>query len=133
RGVAGLADVADDLTGANGLALLEERGAAQVHVGGVLAGAGAVDDDVVAGAALPARELHRAAAGGDDRRAAGRHDVLALVDVAGAAGAEAPRAHAEAVRAAQREGVVEEQERLDRRRRAAGLRRPRSGGRREDA
>src|SRR4051812_9827753 len=61
--VAGLADVADELAGLDGLALGDERGLAQVHVGVVLAGAGAVDDQVVAGVALEAAELRLAAAG----------------------------------------------------------------------
>ena len=57
-------------------------GLAQVHVDVVDVGALAVDDDVVAGRALGAVELHDAAARGDQRRAAAREDVVALVRVA---------------------------------------------------
>ena len=76
----------------------------------VVGGALAVDDDVVAGVGLVLGVLDDAAAGGDERGAAGRHHVLALVGVAGAAGAEAAGAEAEFVGAEDREGVAVEGE-----------------------
>ena len=109
-GVAGLADDADRLAGADGVAGLQRRGFGQVHVDEVVGGALAVDDDVVAGGALEAGVLDAAAAGGDERRAAAGHHVLALVGVAGAGGAEAAGAEAEFVGAEQREGVAVEGE-----------------------
>src|SRR3954454_2791389 len=69
-GVAGLADPADLIAGADLGALLEHRRLAQVHVDVVDAGARSVDDDVVAGTALEAGELDGAAARGDERQAA---------------------------------------------------------------
>ena len=88
-GDAGVADVADPLAGHDAVALVDERGALEVHVGVVDVGAVAVDDDVVARARLEGLAAHDAAARGDERRAAGGEDVVALVRVAGAAGAEA--------------------------------------------
>src|SRR3954454_7473412 len=88
-GVAGLADPADLIARADLRALLVHRRVAQVHVDVVDAGTRAVDDEVVARAALEARELHRAAARRDEGEAAVGHDVLALMHVAGAGGAEA--------------------------------------------
>src|SRR5262249_25543504 len=82
---------------------------AQVHVDVVDVVVGAVDDDVVAGGALELRGLDGAAAGRDELRAAVRHDVLALVRVTGAAGAEAV---AVGVLRAQRELVEVQVERV---------------------
>src|SRR3954468_10882617 len=55
--VAGIADVADPLAGADYLPLAEQRRLAQVHVDEVEAGGAAVDHDVVAGRALVAGVL----------------------------------------------------------------------------
>src|SRR6476469_1864984 len=129
-GVARVADDADLVAGHDAVALFEQGGLGEVHVGVVDAGARTVDDDVVAGVALVARVLHGAAAGGDERGSAGGEDVLALVDVARAPGAEAARRAPVAVASADREAVVEEQERARRdgvAGRAGGLRALRRG------
>src|SRR5690349_2406520 len=109
-GVAGFADHADRLPGADGVAGVQRRGFGQVGVHEVVAGAAAVDHDVVAGRALVTGVLDDAATGGDQRRPAGGHHVLALVGVTGAAGPEAAGAHPVFVRAEDREGVTVEGE-----------------------
>ncbi len=116
-----------------GRRLCSGEGSGEVRVHEVEAGALAVDHDVVAGVALVARVLDRAAAGGDQRRAAGGHHVLALVGVARPGGSEASAGVAEVVGAEEREGVPEEGEaEAERRSRLALARRapaPRSGRR----
>ena len=89
---AGVADAPSRWPAATGCALGDgDRAGLQVHedvVAAVVAG----DHDVVPGAlGLVGDPVHGAAARRDDRRALGGGDVLALVGVAGAAGAE-PRA-----------------------------------------
>src|SRR5205823_2634620 len=74
RRVARLADAADHLAGGDVVAHVEGRRLAQVRVEEVAAGAGAVDDDVVAGGRLVLAVLDPAAASGEDRRAAGGED-----------------------------------------------------------
>ena len=85
-------------------------GSLQVHVDVVDVGAVAVDDDVVAGRALGAVELHDAAARGDERRAAAREDVVALVAVTVAPRAEGGLPGAVGVASAHGEDVVDEVE-----------------------
>ena len=70
---------ADPLARANLLALAQVRASAQVHIGHVLELALAVDHDVVARGRLVLVRLHPAGLGRDDRLAALRHQVLALV------------------------------------------------------
>src|SRR4051794_34195209 len=123
--VAGFADDADRLAGADGVAGVKRRGFGQVRVHEVVGSAAAVDHEVVAGGRLEAGELDLAAAGGDQRQAAGRGHVLALVGVAGAGRAEAAGAEVEFVRAEDREGVAVEVEADDERARGARLARRR--------
>src|SRR4029078_5439913 len=82
-GGAGVADEADWLAGPHDFAGQERRGFGQVRVQEVDRLGAAVHHDVVAGQRLVAGVLDDAAAGGDQRRAAGGHRVLALVGVAG--------------------------------------------------
>ena len=96
-----------------------------MHVGVVDVGALAVDDEVVAGRALEPVELHDPAAGGDERRSAGREHVLALVRVAVALAPKAACALAVGVAAAHGELVVDEVEGAGRERLRAPRRRPR--------
>ena len=79
-----------------------------MHVDVVDVGALAVDDDVVAGRALEAVELHDAAARREHRRAAAREDVMALVDVAPALRAEGGLPRPVAVLSPDGEDVVDE-------------------------
>src|SRR5260221_13372859 len=109
-GVAGLADHPDRFSGADRHPLLQRRGFEQVHVGHVETRALAVDDYVVAGGALVSRVLNAAAAGGDQRRSALCHHVLALVGVAGASCSETAGGAAVVVGAEDREGVAIEVE-----------------------
>src|SRR5262249_54035435 len=109
-GVAGVADDPDRLPGADRFAGVQRRRLGQVRVQEVEAGPLAVDNHVVGGRARISGVLDGAAAGCDERRAAGGHRVLALMGVAGASRAEAPRAHAEFVRAEDRELVAVEGE-----------------------
>ena len=106
-GAAGVADEADRLAGVDVVALVDEGGVAQVHVGVVVALVLAVDDDVVARARLVVLELDDAAAGRDERGPALGEGVLALVP---AAAAERSGAGAQRVRAADREDVALEEE-----------------------
>ena len=97
---AGVADRADPLARGDRRALGDDdRAGLQVHedvVAAVVAG----DHDVVARALRPGRRSSaRCRRRRDDRRALGGGDVLALVGVAGAAGAEARALAAEAERA----------------------------------
>src|SRR2546421_9092665 len=103
RGVAALADDPDLLAGVDALALLAVRSPRHVHVDEVLAGALGRDDQVVAGRRLAGVVPHDPTASRDYRRAAGGHDVHALVRVTRARRAEAV---AEAVRPVHREGEV---------------------------
>ena len=89
-----------------------------MHVDVVDVRAGAVDDEVVAGVGLVLVELDDAAARRDERRAARGEDVVALVGVAVAPGAERRDAGAVGVLAADRELVVDEVEGAGRERRA---------------
>ena len=117
HGVAGVADLAEVLAGVDGVADLHRGALAQVHVRVVDVRALAVDHDVVARRGMEAAELHLAAAGGDQRRAAGGEHVLALMGVPGAAGAEVRAGAAEIVAAADREHVPVKRDRLVVRRR----------------
>jgi len=67
---AGVVDAADPLAGGDPGALRGPALPAHVHVGVVLPGALAVDDDVVAGRRLVLAGLDAAGMGGDDRPAA---------------------------------------------------------------
>src|SRR4051794_1925077 len=88
-GVAGLAHDSDSLPGTHDLALAEMRPSLQVRIHPVMPGPLAVDHEVVAGAAgLVGPPLHPPPADRHQRGAAGRKDVLALVDVARARGAD---------------------------------------------
>src|SRR6266511_4349175 len=82
--VARVPDPADPLTGLDAVAPAESRGPLQVRVQPVVGGASAVDDDVVAGAAvLGGSPLNLAAPSRDQGGPAVRHHVLPLVDVPG--------------------------------------------------
>src|SRR3954469_6100883 len=117
-GVAAVADVADELARRDVLALGDQRLVAQVHVAVVGRHVVVVDHEVVAGAALEAGELDGPRMRGDQRRTAGREQVLALM---AAAAAERRRAGAVRMRAEDREAVAGELER-------GRLRRPRDPG-----
>jgi hypothetical protein len=83
-GIPGLADAVDPLAGVDARALTRAP-PLQVHVHVVVAVGARVDHEVVAGAArLVAPVLDPAATRGDDRLAALREDVLALMGVSGA-------------------------------------------------
>ena len=81
-----------------------------MHVGVVEICARAVDHKMVPSGAVVAAVLDRAAAGRDQRDAAFGEPVVALVGVAGPAGAEPRAGAAVVVPAAHREDVVEEVE-----------------------
>ncbi len=107
EGAARVADLADPLARGDRGALVHGQGSvAQVHEDEVAAVVGA-DDEVVAGAGgLVGAPVDDAGPRGDERRPLGRHDVLALVDVAGAAGAEAGVGPAEGVGTLHGEGAA---------------------------
>jgi hypothetical protein len=111
--------------GGDRVALDDERGVAQVHVGVV--GRRRGDDDVVARQRLGAGELHGRGLCRQERQAAVGHDVLALVHVATALCAEAV---AVGMGPGDREDVAHEPEALPARGRRARLRRarPRAAG-----
>src|SRR5439155_5426192 len=89
-GVAGLAHEADSLACAHPLSLAEMGPSPQVRIHPVVLGTLAVDHQVVAGAArLVGPPLHPPAAYRHQRCAATRQDVLSLVDMARARGADA--------------------------------------------
>src|SRR3954453_9963990 len=96
-----LPDDPDLLAGLDDLPLRNGGPRRQVRVHVVLVQLLVADHDVVAGEALEAHELDLRAADGDEGRAAGGHDVLALV--ATAARARRSDALAERVRAGDRE------------------------------
>src|SRR3954463_12729293 len=93
--VTGLPDDADLLAGLDHRALGDRRARREVRVHVVLVQLLVADHDVVAGGALVAHPLDLGAADRHERRAAGGHDVLALVGMAAASG---PKAVAEGVR-----------------------------------
>src|SRR3954470_11485898 len=86
--VTGLPDDADLLAGLDHRALGDRGAGREVRVHVVLVQLLVADDDVVAGGALVAHPLDLGAADRHERRAAGGHDVLALVGVTGAGSAD---------------------------------------------
>src|SRR3954468_5479283 len=98
--VTGLPDDADLLAGLDHRALGDRGARREVRVHVVLVELLVADHDVVAGGALVAHPLDLGAADRHERRAAGGHDVLALVGMAAASG---PKAVAEGVRPCYRE------------------------------
>src|SRR5215207_3265143 len=110
-GVPGAADLADPPAGPDHVALASLSRALHVHVDVVLSRAPAADDDVVAGGAdLVGAGDHGASLRRDQRRAAGGRDVLALMRVPLARGAEARAGAAVVVLAADRKLVAAEVE-----------------------
>src|SRR5215207_1637399 len=110
---AGVADDAEHLAGLDPLASAHDRGLAQVRVHVAFAGYRVLDHEVVARTGMPSAHRHDAAARRDERRAARGHDVLALVGVAGPAGAEAGATLTDVVLAPHGEHRPDERERAD--------------------